>query len=99
MKGARMILKGPAAYHQRVFPLRIEGLRADGLNRWDANLQRDFCLKETVTLQVRLDVLNVMNHSQFAAPVTDPYSTNFGRITAITINTMRVPQLQARIRF
>ena len=95
----RTAAKGPAAYHRRVFPLRIEGLRADGLNRWDANLQRDFRLTERVTLQVRVDVMNVMNHTQFAAPAVDPYSTNFGRITATTINTMRMPQLQARIRF
>ena len=95
----RTAARGPAAFQRRVFPLRIDGLRGDGLNRWDANILREFRIKERVTAQVRLDVMNLANHTQFAGPTMDPYSTNFGRISATTGSTTRTPQLQARIRF
>jgi len=95
----RTAAKGPAAYHRRVFPTRIGGLRADGLNRWDANIQRQFRLREGVLLELRLDVLDLANRSSFAAPVTDPFATNFGRVVAHTANTNRFLQIQGRIRF
>jgi hypothetical protein len=95
----RSAARGPAAFHRRVFPQRIGNVRADGLNRMDANVQREFPLRELTSLQLRLDVLNVMNRSQFAAPVVDPVSTNFGRVTNHTATTMRFLLVQARIRF
>src|SRR5690606_6978086 len=78
----------PAAFQARVFPLRVDGLRADGLNRMDANIQRDIRLTERVTLQLRMDALNVANRSQFSPPNLDPTSTNFGRVTNNTSSTM-----------
>ncbi|MBI4876182.1 MAG: TonB-dependent receptor, partial [Acidobacteria bacterium] len=89
----------PAAFHARVFPQRIDGLRADGLDRLDANLQRDIKLKENLVLQLRLDALNVFNRSQFEAPNRDPVSTNFGRVTNNTSSTMRYLLFQARLKF
>ncbi|HYO83098.1 MAG TPA: carboxypeptidase-like regulatory domain-containing protein, partial [Bryobacteraceae bacterium] len=47
----------PAAYHVRVFPRFLNGLRADGLNQWNANLMREFRLTERVRLQLRGDVI------------------------------------------
>jgi hypothetical protein len=91
--------RGPAAFHRRVFPQRVAGLRADGLNRWDTNIQREFRLREGMALQMRLDALNLANRSQFSPPSLDPYSTNFGRVTNNTATTMRFLLLQARIRF
>jgi hypothetical protein len=95
----RLAARGPAAFHRRVFPMRFGDVRADGLNRMDANIQREFPLRESAFLQLRLDVLNVMNRSQFAPPVVDPYSTNFGRVVNHTATTMRFLLVQARIRF
>jgi hypothetical protein len=91
--------RAPAAFHSRVFPQRINGLRGDGLNRMDANIQRDIRLREGVTLQLRLDALNVMNRSQFSNPNLDPTSTNFGRVTNNTSSTMRFLLIQARLKF
>jgi hypothetical protein len=65
----------------------------------DANVQREFRFKEEFALQLRLDMLNVFNRSQFAAPVVDPVSTNFGRVTSHTATTMRFLLVQARLRF
>jgi len=68
-------------------------------NQWNGNVQREFKLKERLALQMRCDVLNLQNRSQFAAPSTSPFSTDFGRVTSQTNATMRFVQVQARIRF
>jgi hypothetical protein len=89
----------PAAFHVRAFPQRVDGLRQDGLDRIDANIQREIKLRESVALQLRLDALNLANRSQFEAPNRDPTSTNFGRVTNNTSSTMRFLLIQARLRF
>lgn len=95
----RQASRGPAAFHRRVFPTRIDGLRRDMTNQWDTNIQREFRIRERMSLQLRLDALNVFNRSQFAAPDTNPYSTNFGRITSQTGAINRFIQIQGRIQF
>src|SRR5260370_33664622 len=89
----------PAAFQARVFPARIGGCRADGLNRLDTNVQRTFKIRESLEFQLRLDALNVANHSQFDVPNLDPTSTNFGKITNNTSSTMRFLLIHVRIRF
>jgi hypothetical protein len=91
--------KAPAAFHRRVFPTRIAGVRADGLNRWDTNLQRKFKIRENLAFELRLDALNLFNRSQFSAPVTNPISTDFGKVVGEEATTKRFFQIQARIRF
>lgn len=89
----------PAAFHRRVFPLHIDGLRADSTNIWSANIQREFQLKEGLRFQLRFDALNLFNHTTFAAPDTNPLSSNFGKVTNVTGTPPRFIQLQAKIRF
>jgi len=91
--------KQPASFQARVFPQRVDGPRADGLNRMDANVQRTFRIRESLSFQLRLDALNVMNRSQFDVPNLDPTSTNFGKITNNTSSTMRFLLIQGRVRF
>jgi hypothetical protein len=91
--------KNPAAYQARVFPTRVDGVRGDGLNRLDTNIQREFRVRERIALQFRMDALNVANHSQFENPNVDPTSTNFGRITNNTSSTMRFLLFQVRVKF
>jgi len=95
----RVASKMPASYHVRVFPTRIDGVRADMTNQWNTNLQREFRIKEGMTLQLRVDDLNVQNRTQFAGPNVSPTSTNFGWVTAQTSATKRFIQIQGRIRF
>ena len=90
---------GPASYQARVFPVDITNVRADGLNQWNANLRRDFRIREGATFEVRMDALNLLNHSQFAGPDNTPYNTTFGRVTATTSTLNRFYQIQGRIRF
>jgi hypothetical protein len=89
----------PAAFQARVFPTRVDGVRGDGLNRIDANIQRDIPIRERFTLQLRMDALNAANRSQFENPNLDPVSTNFGRVTNNTSSTMRFLLFQVRVKF
>jgi len=90
----------PAAFHRRVFPLRVPGVRAQSTNLLNANLSRAFSFSERINLELRCDVLNVANRSQFNPPVSTPTSTDFGRITgAIQESINRMFQVQARLRF
>jgi hypothetical protein len=89
----------PAAFHVRVFPRFFSGLSADGLNQWNANLLREFRIREGLRFQVRADVINLQNRSQMGAPDLSPVSTNFGRITSQTSSLNRFYQIQGRIQF
>lgn len=89
----------PAAYHKRVFPTRVDGVRRDMTNQWNANFQKEIRIREGMAFQLRLDALNVQNRSQFNAPDMGPTSTNFGRVTSQTAATNRFIQIQARLRF
>jgi hypothetical protein len=89
----------PNEYNRRVFPTRVPDLRADKTSQWNANMAKNLPLTERVDMQLRLDVLNVQNRSQMAAPNTDPLSTNFGRITSQTGAINRWLQVQARVTF
>jgi hypothetical protein len=95
----RCSTRGPAAYHQRVFPTRIDGLRQGSTNTWNGNVIREIGSREKVSFQLRLDVINVFNRSEWDAPSLDPFSTNFGRVTAVTSAQKRFLQIQGRIRF
>ncbi|MCC7497629.1 MAG: carboxypeptidase regulatory-like domain-containing protein [Bryobacterales bacterium] len=95
----RVAANGPAAYHSRIFPMYLDALRTDSTNQVNANIQREFRIKERLGVQLRLDALNLQNRSQFAAPASDPYSTNFGQIVSQTQATNRFIQIQGRIVF
>jgi hypothetical protein len=90
---------GPAAYQARVFPVDVTAIRADGVNQWNANLRRDFSIKEKATFEVRVDALNLFNRSQFNGPDTNPFNTTFGKVTSTTATLNRFYQIQGRIRF
>jgi hypothetical protein len=89
----------PAAFQAQVFPERIGNCRADGLGRLDVNLQRTFKIKERLSFQLRMDALNVENHSQFNPPDLTPTDSTFGKVTNNTTSTMRFLEIQGRIRF
>ncbi len=95
----RNAAKGPAAFQARVFPLHIDGLRADSTNIWNGNVQREFSVRERLHLQFRFDALNLFNHETFAAPDTNPYSSNFGKVTNVTGTPPRFIQLMLKVRF
>lgn len=91
--------KTPTSYQARVFPYRIDGLRADCTNQVNANVQRTFKITERVAFDFRFEALNAMNRSQMASPDVSPTSTNFGRITSQSAAVNRFVQIMGKIRF
>ncbi|MBL8178991.1 MAG: carboxypeptidase regulatory-like domain-containing protein [Bryobacterales bacterium] len=71
----------PGAFHARVFPTRLDTLRADPLRMWDVKILRRFVIREGWNTTFSVDLLNATNHTVFEAPVTDPTNSNFGRVT------------------
>jgi len=72
----------PGAFHTRVFPTRLDGLRGDPLRMWDTKILRKFRIREGWSSTFSVDLINATNHTIFDVPNTDPTNTNFGRVTA-----------------
>ena len=90
----------PGSYHVRVFPVRMDNLRADGIRNWDVKIERLFPISLEKGIQARfsVDLLNATNHTNFSAPNTDPTSGNFGRLTGQR-GLPRVIQFNLRVEF
>ncbi|MBM3812027.1 MAG: carboxypeptidase regulatory-like domain-containing protein [Acidimicrobiia bacterium] len=90
----------PGSYHMRVFPQRLNSIRADGIRNWDLKIERLFpiSLERGVQARFSVDLLNATNHTNFSAPVTDPSSGNFGRVTGQR-GLPRVIQFNLRLEF
>jgi hypothetical protein len=72
----------PGQFHVRVFPtIPNTKLRQQGLNLWDMNLLKRFYFDEKRSFQLRLDLLNALNHPHFDQPTTNPRSGNFGKVS------------------
>jgi len=63
----------------------------------DMNLIKRVRIDESKEFEVRIDAINVLNHSNWGNPTLDINSNNFGRITAKTGN--RTFTLNARLNF
>lgn len=90
----------PGSYHERVFPIRLDAIRADGIFNIDAKLERVFPIKPERGMSARLsvDLLNATNHSNFGGPNLDPTNSNFGRVTSQR-GLSRVIQFNLRFQF
>jgi len=56
-------------------------LRGFGATQWDFAVHRDFPIHESVKLQFRAEMFNVLNHPNFGEPVGDLGSPQFGQST------------------
>jgi hypothetical protein len=85
-----------------------------GLVNFNLAVTKEFLLvREWTKLQLRAEFFNLLNHTNFAAPIADLNNANFGRITqtlgsavATSVGTSgaptggpRVIQLSMRLRF
>jgi hypothetical protein len=66
----------------RTAPLRYSNIRTDSQRRWDFSLIKYFYVNEKWNWQFRAETFNALNEVVLRRPTTDPYNTNFGRITA-----------------
>ncbi|MCU1302289.1 MAG: hypothetical protein JWQ87_2573 [Candidatus Sulfotelmatobacter sp.] len=53
-------------------------LRGFGATQWDLAIHRDFPIRESIRLQFRAEMFNVMNHPNFGPPKADISSGGFG---------------------
>jgi hypothetical protein len=56
-------------------------LRGFGASQWDFAVHRDFPIHESLRLQFRAEMFNVLNHPNFAQPVRDISKAQFGLST------------------
>ena len=81
-------------------PRYFSNIRVPGTNNVDFSVQKDF--KLPITEQTRLtfqaDGFNLLNHPQFAEPVSDPGQSSFGTITRTAVNN-RTLQLGLHLYF
>ena len=84
----------------RTFPLRLENVRADGVNNVDLSLTKSTTIRGK-TIELRLDSLNAFNHPQFMPGVqTGPTSATFGQVPAASQqNYARRTQVLLNFRF
>jgi hypothetical protein len=90
----------PGTFHERVFPIRLDSLRADGIKNLDLKIERLFPIIPEKGLNARfsVDLLNATNHTNFSGPNLDPTNTNFGRVTSQR-GLSRVIQFNVRVDF
>lgn len=88
----------PGQYHRRVFPSRIDSMRADGIRNWDLKALKRFHVTERLRTTFSVDFLNAFNHTNFSGPNTDPTNKNFGRVTSQR-GLSRVIQFNLRMDF
>ena len=81
----------------RAFPLRLTGLRADGINNLDLSLFKTFRLAESIRLQLRAEANDALNHALFAGPNTSPVSTLFGTVSSTNWTEQRKISVSARL--
>jgi hypothetical protein len=87
------------ATNVRTWPTRWGSVRASRVNNVDAGLYKNIRFNERAKLQLRFEVYNAFNHVRFAAPNSDPTSSNFGIVTGSEQNQARAVQLGGRLSF
>ena len=58
-------------------------LRGFGATQWDFAVHRDFPIRESIKLQFRAEMFNVLNHPNFGQPIGDITSAQFGVSTRL----------------
>ncbi|MDX2266696.1 MAG: carboxypeptidase-like regulatory domain-containing protein [Bryobacter sp.] len=71
--------------------------RGPGLVNFDFSLFKSFPIQERAALQFRAECFNLFNHANFAVPVSDLNSANFGRI--LEAGPARLLQLALKFTF
>jgi Carboxypeptidase regulatory-like domain len=98
-KTGQVLLQNPLPGRRGTLGQRA--LEVPGRYRFDANLRKQIKLRESKTMEFRMDVSNVFNHPEPANPVLDINNTNFGLITTVGATTAKSNlhrQFQAQLR-
>ena len=85
------------AQNIRTFPLRLTGARADGFNNWDLSLFKTWRIRERLSLQLRAEAQDALNHAMFSPPNTAPTNTAFGQVNSSVAPEQRRINLSTRL--
>jgi hypothetical protein len=89
----------PAAFQNRAFPFRVDGVRGFSLSMMNAAVARTFGLPGGKSVQFRVDMQNLLNRQHYANPNLDPTNTNFGQVRAVNNTVMRFFTFNMTARF
>jgi hypothetical protein len=89
----------PANFQKRTFPFRVDGVRGQSLSMLSGSLTRNIDLANNKRLQLRIDAQNLLNRQHWRNANTNPTSTDFGRVTAVTSNFMRFVTFGVRLTY
>jgi len=70
---------------------------AAGINNWDIAIFKRVTFAESRRVEFRAELLNLFNHAQFAAPVSNITDADFGRVR--DTRDPRLAQLSLRVAF
>jgi Carboxypeptidase regulatory-like domain len=83
----------------RTFPNYINACRGESLAVANGSASRNFKIRERLNLQLRWDVYNLTNHSEFSPPnASSPTATNFGQVTTTVAGGGGTPTLNRSMR-
>jgi hypothetical protein len=91
--------KTPGGFQKRTFPFRVDGVRGMNLSYLNSSLTRSIDLAERRTLQLRIDIQNVLNRQHWQGANVNPVSSDFGKVTSVTGNFMRFITFGLRLNF
>jgi hypothetical protein len=91
-------LRGLVAGEVSNIPRTMPNLRAPGMSNLNASFFKIFRVRETLRMQLRAEMFNAFNHTQFAPPNSNWAAPTFGLISA-TSQRAREMQLGARLEF
>ncbi len=80
-------------------PRLLSNYRAPGIKSGDINLVKSFAIRESKSLQLRLESYNFTNTPQFDVPNSDFGDPGFGTISATKDGTNRTLQVAAKFYF
>jgi len=90
----------PEAYTLRNFPYLFSDVRRPGMNNWDTSLMKYFPIKESLKLQFRFEMVNMMNHPWFAdIQSTDVTNAAFGQLNPTQRNLPRFIKLAMHLNW
>jgi len=89
-------------YGWRTWPILMSDVRRPGYQNWDTSLSKYFPIKESLKLQFRFEMVNMMNHPWFADMAdggTDVTNAAFGQLNPTQRNLPRFIKLAMHLNW
>jgi len=98
-RSAYAVVNIPVGQPQRFGTAGRNNIIGPGFFNIDAGLFKAFTVTERIKVQLRMEVLNLLNHANFANPQGDISNSNFGYVTGTRGTGERNMRFGARISF